>query len=172
MQTFTIDSGNVLKVHAGKRPPPVMPGSCKFTSEVELSALASGWPAKRLIEIWNKLPNVGRVRKFTDRKTAVRRIWRAVRDLDPATRAPRAAGPRAQSKAARVVALLKHPSGATLEALMAATGWQAHSVRGFISGQLSKKMNLLVESFSQDGKRVYRISSSGTGRKGTRKSRP
>lgn len=171
MPTFTIDSGNILRVHAGKRSPPVVTGSSQFTSEEELSALATGWPAKRLIEIWKKLPNVGRVNKFTDRKTAVRRIWKAVRELEPAAGGSRATSPHAQSKAARVIALLKYPSGATLEALMAATGWQPHSVRGFISGQLSKRMNLPVESFSQDGKRVYRICSSGMGRKATGKKR-
>jgi len=40
---------------------------------------------------------------------------------------------------------------------MAATQWQAHSVRGFISGQLAKKMGLRVKSFQRDGERVYAI---------------
>jgi hypothetical protein len=40
---------------------------------------------------------------------------------------------------------------------MAATGWQAHSVRGFISGQLIKKLGLRVRSFRRDGERVYAI---------------
>jgi hypothetical protein len=40
---------------------------------------------------------------------------------------------------------------------MAATGWQAHSVRGFISGQLTKRMRLKVKSFRRDGERVYTI---------------
>ena len=157
MPTFTIDSGNILRVHAGRRPPPLVTGSCQFASEVELSALASGWPAKRLIEIWNKLPNVDRVDKFTDRKTAVRRIWKAVRDLEPATGGSRATVPRAQSKAARVIALLRHPSGATLDALMAATGWQAHSVRGFLSTASSKR-GLTIHSLKNGkGQRVYRV---------------
>jgi len=38
-----------------------------------------------------------------------------------------------------------------------ATGWQAHSVRGFISAQLSKRMGLRVKSFTREGQRVYRI---------------
>jgi hypothetical protein len=42
---------------------------------------------------------------------------------------------------------------------MRATGWQAHSVRGFISGQLGKKMGLRVRSFERDGERVYAIKS-------------
>jgi hypothetical protein len=52
---------------------------------------------------------------------------------------------------------LKQPSGATLKALMAATGWQSHSVRGFLSGHLGKKMGLKVKSFERDGERVYAL---------------
>jgi Protein of unknown function (DUF3489) len=40
---------------------------------------------------------------------------------------------------------------------MKATGWQAHSVRGFLSGQLGKKMGLRVRSFQRNGERVYAI---------------
>jgi len=56
-----------------------------------------------------------------------------------------------------MIALLKRPSGATLNELMAETGWQAHSVRGFISGQLSKRLGFRIKSFKRDGERVYRI---------------
>ena len=56
-----------------------------------------------------------------------------------------------------ILALLRQPSGATLTALMLATQWQAHSVRGFISGQLGKRMGLRVKSFRRDGDRVYRL---------------
>jgi Protein of unknown function (DUF3489) len=41
--------------------------------------------------------------------------------------------------------------------ILRATGWQAHSVRGFISGKLGKKMGLRVRSFQRDGERVYLI---------------
>jgi hypothetical protein len=52
---------------------------------------------------------------------------------------------------------LRQPDGATLQALMEATGWQAHSIRGFISGSLSKGMGLKIESFKRDGERVYAV---------------
>ena len=42
---------------------------------------------------------------------------------------------------------------------MKATGWQAHSVRGFLSGQLRKKLGLCVKSFQRDGERVYAVRS-------------
>jgi hypothetical protein len=65
---------------------------------------------------------------------------------------------RQGSKTARIIALLEKPNGATLATLMTATGWQAHSVRGFISGTLGKKMGLAVKSAKrQDGGRVYSI---------------
>jgi len=56
-----------------------------------------------------------------------------------------------------VIALLERPAGASLKAIMSATGWQAHSVRGFISGQLGKRLGFRVKSFERDGERVYAI---------------
>ena len=74
----------------------------------------------------------------------------------PAKLAPARPG----TKAAKVLHLLKRPGGVTLKGLMKATGWQAHSVRGFLSGTLGKKMRTPVESFKSDaGERAYRLSS-------------
>ena len=75
-------------------------------------------------------------------------------------KAPKAAkkegGARDGSKAAAVLDLLKRADGATLAELMKATGWQAHSVRGFLSGTVSKKMGLAVVSTKvEDGERTY-----------------
>ena len=56
-----------------------------------------------------------------------------------------------------VLALLNRTEGTTLEDIMAATGWQAHSVRGFISGALVKKLGLSVVSMKKDGRRIYSI---------------
>jgi hypothetical protein len=54
--------------------------------------------------------------------------------------------------------MLRRPEGATLQEIMSATGWMAHSVRGFLSGALGKKMGITVESAKNDsGARVYRI---------------
>jgi hypothetical protein len=62
------------------------------------------------------------------------------------------------SKAAKVLDLLKRVDGATLKELMKATGWQAHSVRGFLSGTIGKKMGLKVASTkTEDGERTYSI---------------
>ncbi len=71
---------------------------------------------------------------------------------------PKADGPRHGTKTAQVVALLQRRNGATLSEIMEATSWQAHSVRGFISGTLGKKMGLTVSSIKRaDGARVYSI---------------
>lgn len=61
------------------------------------------------------------------------------------------------TKKARVIAMLDSASGATLGELMAATGWQKHTVSGFISGTAVRQMGLKVSSFRRDGGRVYRI---------------
>src|SRR5882724_4313458 len=143
MNTFTIDARNAItRLATHERPTREVE---KFTSERELAKLASKWPARRLVEIWNGMPGVQRVAKFTDRKTAVRRVWAKAQELPPVQTQSTAA--RDGSKAARVIALLKEPSGATIKAIMAVTAWQAHSVRGFISAQLTKKLGLRVQSF-------------------------
>ena len=70
----------------------------------------------------------------------------------------KAEGFREGSKTEKVLHLLKRPDGATLKELMKATGWQAHSVRGFISGTLGKKLKMKVESFeTENGDRAYRV---------------
>jgi hypothetical protein len=73
-------------------------------------------------------------------------------------KAPKADGARQGSKTEKVLELLKRSGGANLKEIMRATDWQPHSVRGFISGTLGKKMGLKVESAkSEDGERVYSI---------------
>lgn len=53
--------------------------------------------------------------------------------------------------------LLERPSGATIEEMMKATGWQQHSVRGVLSGVLKKRLGLSVSSAQADRGRIYRI---------------
>jgi hypothetical protein len=64
------------------------------------------------------------------------------------------------SKQDQIVALLQQPGGATLDALVKATGWQKHSVRGFLAGTVRKKLKLPLRSEKIDGIRTYRIGAS------------
>jgi hypothetical protein len=74
-----------------------------------------------------------------------------------AARAKQAAAPRAQSKGAQILALIGRPKGATLAEIRKTTGWQAHSVRGFLSSA-AKKHNLQIESMKNEGgDREYHI---------------
>ena len=63
------------------------------------------------------------------------------------------------SKQDSVIAMLKSPAGATIDAMMKATGWQQHSVRGFLAGVVRKRLKLKLGSKKVDGERTYRISS-------------
>lgn len=203
MKHFTISTDNNITIHASRKEAHAQAGELAFSTE-EQFADAIGNDSKRLIEIWNGLPGVTPVKKFTNRKIATERIWKAIQHLggpaaapapepkadattetqqDAATPAPvpevvanvgvqvadvapaeaeateqasPRKGTREGSKTAQVLELVRQPGGATLKEIMAATNWQAHSVRGFISGKLIKKMGLKVASIKrEDGERTY-----------------
>jgi Protein of unknown function (DUF3489) len=87
---------------------------------------------------------------------------KAGKKASPAKKAPKGAkkakGARDGSKTAKVLELLKRADGVTGKELMKATGWQPHSVRGFLSGTIGKKMGLTVISTKgDDGERSYSV---------------
>ena len=192
MKSFSIDRDNNITAFS-KRVNAESADGDTFRSEAELSELTAAWPASRLVEIWNSIPGFVPVKKFTNRKTAVLRIWKVIQSLDrgvaahaanlpsdasPAgnrstrarnkTRASQTGNPtrtpsaeviaRPDSKTAKVLAMLRQAEGATLQQIMSVTGWQAHSVRGFVSGTLGKKFHLTVVSVKgEDGQRRYSV---------------
>ncbi len=186
MTTFTIDTDNNITAFAALEDAlnhGIGSTEGTFSTEKELTKLSAAWPIARFAEVWNGFAGVvpfgdlKPIKKFTDRKSAVTRIWKAIQSLTPtpaqhaapaapkkakATKEAKAADgarpPREFSKKAIVLDLLKRAEGATLKEIMAATDWQAHSVRGFISGSLGKKMGLTVESTKrEDGERCYHV---------------
>jgi Protein of unknown function (DUF3489) len=195
MKVFTIENEtNNIMAHATVKEAEAVENAVSFRSEAALTKLAADWPAARLVDIWNTLPGVTPVKKFTNRNTAVRRIWAQIQNLgesapavaptpsvaanvappaadvapakgkarkEPAagTTAKEGRKSREASKTESVLALLRREGGVTAEELMSTTGWQAHSVRGFLSGTIRKKMGLaLLSAKTEDGKRTYSLS--------------
>ena len=158
------------KVTAYTAAPARLPKAAKVIRSAE-DLEKSGFSPQKLVSLWNGLPDVAPVKKFKDRKTAVRRLWTAFQELPPAqqaaapSRARRAPGEKADeskqregSKQAQVIALLQRPTGATLDDLIAVTGWQRHTVRGVLSGALKKRLGLTIRSEKTTGSpRTYRI---------------
>jgi hypothetical protein len=101
--------------------------------------------------------------------TAARsRAVKTIRHKSPKRRAPIAAvsaalpEARAGTKHAQVIAMLQDRAGATISAIMAATGWQQHSVRGFLAAVVRKKLGLNLVSERGESGRIYRISGGKT----------
>jgi hypothetical protein len=133
-----------------------------IASRGEWEAVAGEWPLKRLVAFWNSLPGVIPVDKFTSRQIAVERIWRAVQSAEQTRQnaMAKAEKPKVQfregSKAAQAYALLCRSEGVTLRELQDLTGWQRHTVRGFLSASV-RKQGSRVRSFQRAGERVYRV---------------
>ena len=100
----------------------------------------------------SKPKTAARSRTAKTTKPASRKRATAVAALTPTV--PKA---RAGTKHAEIIAMLQDRAGATIAAIMAATGWQQHSVRGFLAGIVRKKLRLNLVSEPSDKGRVYRI---------------
>ncbi len=155
----------------------------RFASAKQLAQLVADWPTSRLAAIWNSFAGVipfddlKPVKKFTSRETAVARIWEAIARLaegvqgeppsakqratnaKPPSQSPRHTHREPANKKAQVISMMRRPSGASLDAIMQATGWQKHTVRGFVS-ILGRKGGYTVDSYEDPaGHRTYRIAS-------------
>jgi hypothetical protein len=187
MVTFTINDENNIAVYAAAEEAAQAGDSTaiSFDSQSALATVSGGWPVQRLVEIWNGIPGNQLVTKFQDRKRAVARIWQAIQRLrgEPSDVEPvkgkgssksgktgkkaktakkgkgveKASNSERANKKAEVIAMMKRAKGAMLAEIMEATGWQAHTVRGFVS-ILGSKGGEKAESLKNSaGERTYRI---------------
>ena len=86
--TFTIDvDNNITVLDSTEKIEERQEGTETFSSSQELDALAGKWPGSRLVEIWNSLPGVEPVERFTSRQVAAARIWKAI-GYDPKESVP------------------------------------------------------------------------------------
>jgi hypothetical protein len=82
MKTYSAENEtNNITVHATAQAADAVANAERFRNEAGLAKLAAQWPSARLVEIWNSLPGATPVKKFTDRKKAVTRIWAAIQNL-------------------------------------------------------------------------------------------
>src|ERR1035441_6976484 len=83
MKTFTIDNDNNISAFATQEEAAAATATPfdSFASQQELADLTAQWPGERLLAVWNSLPGVTPVKKFTDRKTAISRIWTRIQGL-------------------------------------------------------------------------------------------
>jgi hypothetical protein len=192
MTTFIIDAENSITALTNQEVAAGIPdGNQLFTSDRELVRLAADWPAERLVSIWNSIPGVKPVSRFTSRKAAAARIWKAIQPLagnnqarqpepakvaKPAKTAKSGKGEKSSkrqkkaatkkigsndtersNKKAEVIAMMKRAKGVTLAEITEATGWQKHTVRGFVSILGSKGGHNIESTKSASGERTYRI---------------
>ena len=146
MRVYIINADDLIV----SRETPVEPDE----NEIFVSSLdelrAAHLSGKRLLALWNGLPNVDRLSKVGNREALVDRLWSALEALpDPQPARP--------SKQAEVIALLRRP----VDEVRAATGWQPHTVRGVFSGALKKKLGLAIVAAKEEHGRVYRIAEAG-----------
>jgi hypothetical protein len=178
---FTIDAENAIT--ALDAAPAAQEGTLTFTSQKDLAKITAEWPMSRLAETWNGFAGVAPfgdlkpLKKFTDRNTAIARIWNVIQKLAPAaptqpaavpSKTPRKASKRAAANDARparegtakakVIQLMSRKGGASMDEIVEATGWQRHTVRGFVSTMNSKGgLSITSSRRESDKARVYEV---------------
>jgi hypothetical protein len=174
MNVFSLEANDQIRFRKAAHLPTRKAGR-HFTSEKEWTRIGGDLPMTRLVAIWNRL-GVTPVQRFTSRQKALTRIWNAVQRLKPEqeNESPQPAAamhPKEreassgdapvqarESKKAQLLALLQVREGVSIDQLARVTGWQKHSIRGFLSGTIRRKMGLnLIAAKTEQGVRVYRI---------------
>jgi ribosomal protein L7/L12 len=186
MPTFTIDADDNITAYdtpqAATKGSAALP---RFSSQAELAQLTADWPGSRWIEVWNSISGHKPVSKLGPAKQAAARVWAALQRVantphskpnkatKPATKAKTArkgakksstakskktvaASEPRESKKAEVIALLRRAKGVSLSEIQKLTGWQKHTIRGFISLLGSKAGLKIISTRTDAGERSYR----------------
>jgi hypothetical protein len=129
------------------------------TRDAVRSAVASHSKTSNGVRTLNGRPAAKAARAAFSKPAKVRsrKMARAAKKTSKGKPASTAPGPNATSKQDSVLALLRRPEGVTIDALAKATGWQRHSIRGFLAGTVRKKLKLPLLSEKVDGARTYRL---------------
>jgi integrase/recombinase XerD len=184
--TFTIDTDNNIAAHAeapdktgNQQVFTSEEELAKLAVEWPVSRLIEVWNSFAGVAPFDHLKLV---KKFTSRKAAVSRIWQAIARLSPEVapqaervapakggsktaptkvtrraRAQKGSSESRSNKKAEVIALMKRAKGVTLAEIMETTGWQKHTIRGFVSILGSKGGEKVESAKNADGERTYRI---------------
>jgi hypothetical protein len=184
-KTFAITPENEVIVYASLKEAHIAHGSkAAFFADIDgLATATAEWPGSRLVDLWNSIPGNSEVKKFMDRKTALRRIWNAIQTLNdgqvPATPEAKVEEPTTEqpapekkerkakkadaepkqprdTKKAKVMEMIARAEGATNQEIQEATEWQAHTIRGFLS--IAKKRGANIETIKRaDETRAYHL---------------
>jgi hypothetical protein len=135
------------------------------TAAHQATATAEPPKATKKANVAKRARNVAPAKGKSGKKASpAKKAPKAARGATPKPKAARAVkaakekGPREGSKTETILDLLKRPGGATAKELIKTTGWQPHSLRGFLSGTVGKKMGLTVASTKgEDGERTYSV---------------
>src|SRR5271155_2317049 len=150
MRVYIIGSDGITLCR--EPPAAVNEGEIVVASNEELhAAQLSG---KRLLALWNALPEVEKLKKGGGREALIDQLWSAVETL-PAP--DQQSDTKPPSKQDAVIAMLQRPEGATVDEVASVMGWQRHTVRGLFSGTLKKKLGLTLASAQEERGRVYRL---------------
>ena len=150
MRIYIIGNDGITLCH--EAPAAVNEGEITVASNEELHAAPLS--GKRLLALWNALPDVEKRRKVGDRGALIDQLWSAIETLpDP----DQPSDTKRRSKQEAVIAMLQRPEGATVDEVASVMGWQRHTVRGLFSGTLKKKLGLTLASAAEERGRVYRI---------------
>jgi hypothetical protein len=151
MKTFIIDADNNITAVTEKEAAAAN-GAEAFGSEKELQRIAAQWPGERLVEVWNSIPGVKAVTRFTNRKAGVARVWKAIQGLAMAAVEPEpAAGTDAALAKVRCKKAPKATATAATVAKTAKAGKAANSGKAAKPARDGSKKAEVVEMMQRKG---------------------